>query len=135
MHKYYRHPENVPIFYSVADNAIAATVAVEAGDYPGLCFNTQQPVAEGAAVHVKIPVGTPPFEGQAIVQWCRETEQGYEICVCFTDAEAVYSVRMVEQMCQIQHYQEHVWQEQGRRLSMEEAAAEWIEKYAWDFLH
>ena len=40
---------------------------------------------------------------------------------------------MVEQICHIEQYRREVLKKEGRRLSSEEAASEWIVKYASDF--
>jgi hypothetical protein len=41
-----------------------------------------------------------------------------------------FMARMVEQLCHIAHYRQRVVQRQGRELSEEEAASEWIARYA-----
>ena len=55
--------------------------------------------------------------------------------VKFTEEETAYAVRMVEQLCYIEHYRQNVLQSEGRELSGEEAALEWIEKFAGNFPH
>lgn len=40
---------------------------------------------------------------------------------------------MVEQIYQIEEYKKHVMAREGRQLSIEAAAQEWIEKYAAQF--
>jgi len=42
-------------------------------------------------------------------------------------------VRMIEQICYIEHYRKEVLLNEGRRITSEQAALEWIEKYAQDF--
>jgi hypothetical protein len=42
-------------------------------------------------------------------------------------------LRMVEQICQICHYQREILEKEERSLSGAEAAAEWVAKYARDF--
>jgi hypothetical protein len=41
--------------------------------------------------------------------------------------------RMVEQVCHIENYKKVVYQAEGRLLTAEEAAMEWISKYASQF--
>lgn len=69
------------------------------------------------------------FTAEGIVVWCREHE-GYEVGVRFDETTHGFSLRMVEQLCHIKHYQREVRATEGRELSNEEAALEWIEKYA-----
>jgi hypothetical protein len=40
---------------------------------------------------------------------------------------------MVEQICFIEHYKNEMLETQGRKLTSEQAAAEWIENYGADF--
>lgn len=40
---------------------------------------------------------------------------------------------MVEQLCHIEHYRRTVRESQGRALGSQEAAIEWIERYAEAF--
>ena len=40
---------------------------------------------------------------------------------------------MVEQICHVEHYRRQVRQIEGRQLDGEEAAQEWVSKYAADF--
>ena len=40
---------------------------------------------------------------------------------------------MIEQVCHIEHYRKEVMLREGRELSAQEAAREWISKYAGDF--
>ena len=40
---------------------------------------------------------------------------------------------MIEQICHIEHYRKEVARVEGRELSTQEAASEWISRYASDF--
>lgn len=42
-------------------------------------------------------------------------------------------MRLIEQACYIEEYRKEVFSQQGRQLSEEEAAKEWIDKYAGIF--
>jgi hypothetical protein len=53
--------------------------------------------------------------------------------VTFLDAEVAFLARMVEQVCHIEDYRQSVSRIEGRQLSAEEAATEWIDRYARDF--
>ena len=44
-----------------------------------------------------------------------------------------FLARMVEQICHIEDYRQSVCRVEGRRLSAEEAAVEWIAQYAAQF--
>ena len=135
MRQYLRHPSDIPIECQVA--ALESTQVhgqrlkdVSAG---GLCFHTTQLLRPGWVVRLTIPVRQPAFEVTATVIWCKPLNAHYEAGVKFADAGAGFAVRMVEQVCQIHQYQRHVWEQEGRRLSAEQAATEWVIRYAGDF--
>ena len=65
--------------------------------------------------------------------WCRPTPQGYDVGVAFDEAATLFAVRMVEQLCRIEEYRRRVAEEEGRQLSSEQAAEEWIRRYAASF--
>ena len=91
----------------------------------------------------KLPVGLPirlqiPVFGEALavdgsVAWCRLAGRGYEVGVAFDHQQDRFAVRMVEQLCYIEDYRGQVERAEGRTLSSEQAAAEWVERFADQF--
>ena len=75
----------------------------------------------------------PDFEVRGQVVWCRSESGVFEIGVAFLDPSDLFQVRMVEQICHIEQYKADVLASEGRRLNGEQAAQEWIEKFAGDF--
>ncbi|MCK4710531.1 MAG: PilZ domain-containing protein, partial [Gammaproteobacteria bacterium] len=67
------------------------------------------------------------------VVWNKKNENGFEIGLKFDDPNELFRLRMIEQICHIQHYRAEVKQHEGRELSSEEAAKEWISLYASNF--
>jgi hypothetical protein len=55
------------------------------------------------------------------------------VAVSNTVINTEFAVRMVEQVCQIYHYQREVLEKEGRSLSGADATAEWVAKYVRDF--
>jgi hypothetical protein len=53
--------------------------------------------------------------------------------VQFIDADEAYRTRMVEQVSHIEEYRRSVERLEGRELSAEEAAFEWIHRFAAHF--
>ena len=82
---------------------------------------------------VRIPFVRPAFETEVRVVWCRALAGGAELGVEFLNRDDAFRARMVEQLCYIENYQKAVKRIEGRVLSMEEAASEWIGKYAPQF--
>jgi hypothetical protein len=127
--QYIRHPFDVTIRYTVGEAAADGEALKNIGE-GGLCFHSPQAVAPGSKIHIEIPLMEgEPFAADGVVVWCREHD-GYEIGVRFDEATRHFSLRMVEQLCHIKHYRQEILATEGRELSYEEAALEWIEKYA-----
>jgi len=99
----------------------------------GLSFVSDTRFEPGAIVGVRIPIVRPPFETEARVAWCRARERGFDLGVEFLNPDDAFRGRMVEQVCHIQKYKKEVLESEGRQLSAEQAAHEWIGKYAADF--
>lgn len=133
MRAYIRHPSEFPIELSSAEQRVPAAhpkdrlLDVSAG---GLCCLSQSAYPPGSRIAVRIPVGEPPFSAEGIVAWCRpdHDHERYRVGIAFDDASLAFSARMVEQVCHIERYHRHLV-EQGRDVTEEEAALEWIDKY------
>lgn len=148
MRKYIRHPSDIPIDFQVCEVGVPMSNHLIDISLGGLCFIADRPLVRGTKIHIHIPVnfqvsnagtaqecGTPndEFDGDGIVAWCRKEEEGYAIGVQFSDSMTQFGFRMVEQVCHIEHYRYDILQEEGRHLSAEEAAQEWVERYAAEF--
>jgi hypothetical protein len=135
MRLYIRHPSDVPIDYQLGGRASTSRDQLTNYSEGGLCFVARQRIEPGTEIHFAIPITPPQFHATGVVVWCREEEGEYQVGVKFTEAETAYAVRMVEQLCYIEHYRQSVRESEGRHLTGEEAALEWIEKYAGTFPH
>ena len=135
MRLYIRHPSDVPIDYQLGGRADTRREPLANYSEGGLCFVAKHWVEPGMEIHFAIPITPPSFHATGVVVWCRKESEGYFVGVKFTEEETAYAVRMVEQLCYIEHYRQTVKANEGRQLSGEEAALEWIEKYAGHFPH
>lgn len=99
----------------------------------GLSFRSARALPLGQNVNVYFPLidKTHRFTGKVV--WNREKQEGFEIGLQFDDPEQLYQLRMIEQICHIEHYRQQVEQQEGRQLTSEQAAKEWISRYAGDF--
>ncbi len=132
--RFIRHPSSVPIEFDVIEcGRGSGSTELKNVSRGGLCFFSDVPLPKGARVHLEIPIDVPPFEVNGEVAWCRVDECNFLIGVEFEDGSSAFSVRMVEQVCYIEHYRSWVQQAEGRSLSSEQAAKEWVELYAEDF--
>jgi hypothetical protein len=129
---YIRHPSEFPIELCSVEQSEPARRKERLLDVSvgGLCCLSHTPYTQGARITVRIPVGEPPFAAEGTVAWCRpENGDGrYRIGIAFDDASLAFSARMVEQVCHIGRYHRYL-REQGREVSEDEAAIEWIGKY------
>ena len=96
----------------------------------GLAFRTEVCPRIGALLQLRMPTVNPPFLAEARVAWCRPENGAYLVGARFIDASAAFRSRMVQQVCAIEQYRREVQEREGRALSSQEAAAEWIERYA-----
>jgi hypothetical protein len=133
MRQFMRHPANITIEVTAGfqlDHAARQSHNVGLG---GLAFQSDRPLARGCIIELRIPLVSPAFETRARVVWCRASEQGYDLGVEFLDATDAFRARMVEQICHIEDYRNGVYRSEGRELTAEQAASEWIGKYASQF--
>ena len=80
-----------------------------------------------------MPEVWPDYSATGKVVWCREASLGYEAGVQFDVPDESFKARMVAQFCQIEDYRRELREREGRNLSSEEAAREWIMRYAAEF--
>lgn len=99
----------------------------------GLSFLSPDALPEGERVRFCIPILKQESYLIGTVVWCEESTQGFEIGLEFDRSKDMFRLRMIEQVCHIEHYRKEVARVEGRILSTQEAAAEWISKYAGDF--
>jgi len=130
--KFFRHPVDIPI--QVFPQQLQAGEHVPMRDIGegGIAFQTNVFFENGARLKVRIPHIHPPFEAVGVVCWHRRLDDQLEVGLMFMDEDAAFRVRMVEQICQIEKYRKQLL-DQGRRVTFQTAAGEWIKKYAAGF--
>ena len=99
----------------------------------GLAFMSQKPLEVLQRVRVCIPLLRQDNHLVGNVVWCEKNTRGYEVGIEFEKSRDVFRLRMIEQICHIEHYRKEVERLEGRMLTSQEAAGEWIPKYAGDF--
>ncbi len=132
MRRFIRHPSDIPIHYSLGAD-IATQQKLKDVGVGGLCFSSDQPIQIGSEIEIEIRVNESLFKAKGIVAWSRPEGDFYSVGVEFLDKSTRYSVRMVEQICHIEHYRSEVCANNGRVIDSEQAAKEWVEKYAAQF--
>lgn len=130
MRNYIRHPSDIPIELVIGEHAPTRPETLRDVSFGGLSFQSSEILEIGAFVHIRIDTVQPPFEADGVVVWCRPGPDRYTIGMEFNNKEDVFLARMVEQICHIEHYKKEVKDNEGRKLTSQEAAMEWISKYA-----
>jgi hypothetical protein len=134
MRSYIRHPSDIPIHVQVATiSSQLANQRLTNVSHGGLAFESEVPIESGTVIQMNIDVVDPGFEAQGVVTHCHEEEDHYIIGLEFISRDDLFVARMVEQICHIEHYKREVAEREGRELTGQQAAKEWIAKYAASF--
>ena len=134
MRQFIRHPSDVPIEIENAAGDGYVRRATENVGFGGLAFSSEDAVEPETIIALRFPYLKPAFEVPAArVAWCRHDGGRYSVGVQFLDCEEAFKVRMIEQICHIESYRRDVAQREGRELTAEDAALEWINRFASSF--
>ena len=133
MRGFIRHPLGYPIQHRFINSKVPRKTYLRNVSEGGLCFRSDTHVDPGQLIQIKIPNGQSPFEATCLVAWCSQEGSDFEVGVKFEDKHAEFAMRLVEQACYIEEYRKEAFSKHGRQLTEEEAAKEWIDKYASAF--
>lgn len=131
--RFIRHPSRIPIRFDVRGDVDHRDDFLRNVSEGGVCFATDTALDAGQSIHLTIPLLGQDYEVDGRIAWCRETLYGYEVGVRFMTPQDRFSVRMVEQLCYIEDFRQQVEREEGRKMSSEQAAEEWIARFAEHF--
>ncbi|MCP8687072.1 hypothetical protein [Marinobacterium sedimentorum] len=125
--RFIRHPDEIPLELQVVDplcNTVQLPMPL------GLLCRSAAMIATGQQVNISTSelAHAPAITGQ--IEWCHAHQDHFELHICFASDEHAQRMRMFEQVCHIRRYRQWVQDQQGRSLSEDEAALEWIAKYA-----
>lgn len=121
-----RHPDEFPIELNVLGSL---KDPVSKANLQLIC-HSERPYQSGAVIAIKIPSISHNLEVSGTIQSCQSIANGYEVGIGFNSEDAIMRMRMLEQLCYIQRYRKYVLNTEGRELSDQDAAMEWIGKYA-----
>lgn len=147
MRRFVRHPAEIPIELEERGRHAtrAASTAADRQDSArassvlqnlsigGLRCEVDRFIAIGTSIQIRIPLVNPDYTGQGVVVWCRPHDRHFEIGIEFDREEEAFKSRMVEQVCLIEQYRKRIRIAEGRELDGEQAAREWISRYAGEF--
>ncbi len=130
--KFFRHPTEIPIEVWESEDEPKTYKRSENVSLGGLAFRSSHAWQLGTLLQICVPLVSPPFESAVRVVWCRRQASHYDVGVEFMEKNDVFKARMVEQVCQIELYRQDL-AKQGRFINVEEAALEWISRFAANF--
>ena len=133
MREYIRHPSSIPLEVKVADLPGPQNEYLNNVSLGGLSFHSKNKLMNGSRITIRIPLLKETIQVGGQVVWCEKKAKGYEVGVAFRDKEDAFRTRMVEQICHIEQYRSQVLEQEHRHLTSEQAAIEWIKKYAGSF--
>ncbi len=132
--KYIRHPSDIPLQYALIDKPVHHAKSTNNISLGGLSFRVKEELKADSWLTITIDLYDNDFKVDAQVCWCRaKSDTSYDVGVDFADNLDAFSIRMIEQLCYIECYKKKVFDNEGRKLSNDEAAKEWIEKFATEF--
>jgi hypothetical protein len=99
----------------------------------GLSFKSKVPIQENKIVEITMPLTYPVFQVIGRVRWCRKEGNYYVVGVRFVIPKNELTIEAVEEICDIDEYKNEVYRKEGRILSSEDAAVEWLNAYIKEF--
>jgi len=133
MRNFIRHPADIPIKIIKDENGEHYYQPLRDISIGGLRCRFNEPLEIGVNIKIIVDLVDPGLEIPGKIVWCRADVASYELGIEFRGEKDVYRLRMVEQICHIEHYRNEMLIREGRNISSEQAAREWIVKYAGEF--
>ena len=110
-------PIRVNLNWADEDDDLTVDQTVTNVSLGGLAFLSDRPLEKLARVRICITILDQDNFLVGNVVWCNPIGSGYEIGVEFERSRDVYRLRMIEQICHIEHYRKEVERVEGRQLS------------------
>ncbi|SDW28104.1 PilZ domain-containing protein [Marinobacter mobilis] len=132
MRRFIRHPTEFPILVFSIDSANGDEASLCDISQGGLACSLQNELCPGTCVTLGIPSLQQEYRVSGLVVRCSRASNGYRVGIQFTDEAETFKSKMVEQVCQIEHYRREL-RSRGRELDSETAAREWIERFGSQF--
>lgn len=132
MRRFIRHPTDFPILVYSGTSPDGDETSLCDISQGGVACNLFRELRPGESVALGIPSLQQDYRISGVVVRCRRLSDGYRIGIRFSDEAESFKTKMVEQVCQIEHFRQQLCRH-GRVLDSETAAREWIERYGRQF--
>ncbi|MEK1906690.1 MAG: PilZ domain-containing protein [Pseudomonas sp.] len=133
MRRFLRHPSDMPVELVQRKQAFLPRQRLNNISLGGVACNSSKGFRKGTAVELRIPLLGDQASYPGVVAWCRKQPGDYLVGIAFIDEETLFRARMVEQVCQIEHYRHQRELELGETIPVETIACEWIALHAAEF--
>ncbi|MHB8255615.1 MAG: PilZ domain-containing protein [Acidiferrobacterales bacterium] len=134
MRSYVRYPSGLPVSVSLEEVVASETLYLNNISRGGLSFNSMVALEVGTVIRLRIPPNRPLFEVPGKVVWCKKMSLQYVIGVEFINADDKARTQIIEMVFRIDGYRRKLLEQEGRGLTHQQAALEWIEKCWADFV-
>ncbi|QLC72285.1 PilZ domain-containing protein [Pseudomonas sp. LPB0260] len=133
MRRFLRHPSDMPVELVLRKQKALPGQRLNNISLGGVACNSSRGFRRGTAVELRIPLLGEQARYEGVVAWCHKLDEDYLVGIAFTDEDTLFRARMVEQVCQIEHYRRQRERELGQQLQIESVAGEWIAQHAGEF--
>ncbi|KSW22535.1 MULTISPECIES: PilZ domain-containing protein [unclassified Pseudomonas] len=133
MRQFLRHPCDLPVELVVRRQLFLPRQRLYNISLGGVACNAPRGFRRGTAVELRIPLLGDAARYPGVVAWSRKLSDDYLVGVAFLDEDTLFRARMVEQVCQIEHFRRQRERESGQAQPVEDTAREWIACNAADF--
>ncbi|BCD97507.1 hypothetical protein [Marinagarivorans cellulosilyticus] len=126
-----KHPSDIPLDFSIEPSPSYATAQMLNVHDGGMVFETRRSLPIGAKIHLTVNLRGTALNLHGVITHCISVgESRCDVGVQFEEDNEHYAMRMIEQACHIEHYRQLLSETSGRELTEDEAAAEWIARFA-----
>jgi hypothetical protein len=133
LRNFIRHDAGLPIEIGFSELVAHKKEYLNNISFGGLSFKSKVNIEIGTLINIRIPLVKPMFEAKGKVVWCVNDGNIYNVGVKFVAPADGFKLRMLEQICHIETYKKEIRKKEGRCVTGEEAAIDWIKKYADKF--
>ncbi|WP_447747610.1 PilZ domain-containing protein [Pseudomonas nicosulfuronedens] len=133
MRQFLRHPCDLPVELVIRKQTFLPRQRLHNISLGGVACNSPRGFRRGTSIELRIPLLGDAARYPGIVAWSRRQNSDYRVGIAFIDEDTLFRARMIEQVCQIEHYRLQQVQASGSEQPFEDLALEWIAQNAADF--
>jgi len=124
MRTFARYNAHLPVEIAMQNTETERLASIS---YGGMQLDSDIPMEVGKTFDFSLPVINPEFHALGKIKWNRNAGDHYDVGVEFVKRDKNLTEVLVEQVYYIEQYYSEA-RKQGRHLSIEDAADEWLEE-------